>query len=149
EAVNAEVVSTAFLANNFDGFSLNFAGNAYKNYFSTSPETSIELRNAPEARLSSVDIAPWKQWPVYFGIDTYADGVSRKDPDLETPGLVQRTSIAPRVTVPLRWGPWLGLTSTFVGRVTRYSAQELNSTTVTNDSTVQKTAEVTLDLRPP
>ena len=147
EAVNAEVASTAFLTNNFDGFSLNFAGNGYKNYFSTSPETSIELRTAPEARFSSVDIAPWK-WPVYLGIDTYADGVSRKDPNLETPALVQRTEIAPRVTVPLRWGPWIGLTSTFVARVTRYGAEDQNGVVV-NNSMAQKTAEVTLDLRPP
>ena len=147
EAVNAEVASTAFLTNNFNGFSLNFAGNGYKNYFSNSPETSIELRTAPEARFDSVDIPMWK-WPVYVGIDTYADGVSRKDPDLTTPALVQRTEVAPRVTVPLRWGPWIGLTSTFVARVTRYGAQELNGAVV-NDSLVQKTAELTLDLRPP
>jgi len=147
EAVNAEVASTAFLTNNFNGFSLNFAGTGYKNYFSTSPETSIELRTAPEARFSSVDLPIWK-WPVYVGIDTYADGVSRKDPDLTTPALVQRTEIAPRVTVPLRWGPWIGLTSTFAARVTRYGAQESNGAVVV-DPMVQKTAELTVDLRPP
>ncbi|HTQ86167.1 MAG TPA: LPS assembly protein LptD [Candidatus Solibacter sp.] len=147
EAVNAEVASTAFLTNNFRGFSLNFAGNGYKNYFSTSPETSIELRTAPEVRLDSVDIAPWK-WPVYLGIDAYADGVSRTDPNLQTPALVQRTEIAPRVTLPLRWGPWIGLTSTFAARITRYGAQDAGGT-VLNNSFVRKTAEATIDLRPP
>ena len=147
EAVNAEVASTAFLTNNFQGFSLNFAGNGYKDYFSASPETSIVLRAAPEARFGSVDLAPWK-WPVYLGIDVYADGVSRKDPNLTTPALVQRTSLAPRVTVPLRWGPWIGLTSTFAARVTRYGAQESGGSVVV-DSMVQKTAELTVDLRPP
>jgi len=147
EAVNAEVASTAFLTNNFDGFSLNFAGNSYKNYFSTSPETSIELRTAPEVRLDSVDLAPWK-WPVYLGIDTYADGVSRTDPNLETPALVQRTEIAPRVTVPLRWGPWIGLTSSFAVRVTRYGAQQSGGALL-NQSLLVNTAELTMDLRPP
>src|SRR5208282_5229836 len=60
EAVNAEVASNAFLTNNFRGFSLNFAASGYKNYFSISPETSIELRTAPEVRFDSVDMAPWK-----------------------------------------------------------------------------------------
>jgi len=147
DAVNAEVASTAFLTNNFHGFSLNFAGSGYKNYFSTSPETSIELRTAPEVRFDSVDLAPWK-WPVYLGIDAYADGVSRTDPVLETPALVQRTEIAPRVTLPLRWDPWIGLTSTFAVRVTRYGAQD-DGGTVLNDSFLRKTAEVTVDLRPP
>ena len=147
EAVNAEVASTAFLTNNFDGFSLNFAASGYKNFFSTSPQTSIELRTAPEARFDSVDLAPWK-WPVYLGIDTFADGVSRTDPSLSTPALVQRTEIAPRVTVPLRWGPWIGLTSTLAVRVTRYGAQDSGGTLL-NESIVQKTAELTIDLRPP
>jgi len=155
EAVNGEVASTAFLTNNFQGFSLSFAGNGYKNYFGTPPPTtdntlpqpSVVLRTAPEARFSSVDQAPWK-WPVYLGIDAYADGVNRKDPNLTTPALVQRTAIAPRVTVPLRWGPWLGVTSTFAARVTRYGAQQSGGAVVV-DSLVQKTAELTVDLRPP
>jgi LPS-assembly protein len=155
DAVNGEVISTAFLTNNFRGFSLNFAGNAYKNYFGTPPtstvgtppQPSVELRTAPEVRFDSVDIAPWK-WPVYLGIGTYADGVNRKDPTLETPALVQRTEIAPRVTLPLRWGPWIGLTSTFAVRVTRYGAQQSGGA-VLEDSLVRKTAELTVDLRPP
>ena len=147
EAVNAEVASTAFLTNNFHGFSLNFAGSGYKNYFSISPETSIELRTAPEVRFDSVDLAPWK-WPVYFGIDTYADGVSRTDPGLETPTFVSRTEVAPRITLPLHWGPWIGLTSTFAARVTRYGEQESAGAPVSS-SLVEKTAEVTVDLRPP
>ncbi|HUJ41404.1 MAG TPA: LPS assembly protein LptD [Candidatus Acidoferrales bacterium] len=147
EAVNAEVASTAFLTNHFDGFSLNFAASGYKNYFSTSPQTAIVLRTAPEVRLDSVDLAPWK-WPVYLGIDTYADGVSRSDPGLDTPALVQRTELAPRVTVPLRWGPWIGLTSTFALRVTRYGAQNSGGALL-DESIVRKTAEATVDLRPP
>jgi LPS-assembly protein len=147
EAVNAEVASTAFLTNNFHGFSLNFAGSGYKNFFSTSPETSIELRTAPEVRFDSVDLAPWK-FPVYLGIDTYADGVSRTDPGLETPTFVSRTEIAPRITLPLRWGPWVGLTTTFAARVTRYGEQESGGSALAS-SLVEKTAEVTVDLRPP
>ncbi|HKM91292.1 MAG TPA: LPS assembly protein LptD [Candidatus Acidoferrales bacterium] len=155
DAVNSEVISTGFVTNNFKGFSLNFAGNAYTNYFGTPPTTtentppqpSVSLRTAPEVQFDSVDIAPWK-WPVYLGIDTYEDGVSRTDPTLETPTFVQRTEIAPRVTLPLRWGPWIGLTTTFAVRVTRYGSEE-SAGTVLNTSLVRKTAELTVDLRPP
>ncbi len=155
DAVNSEVINTAFVTNNFRGFSLNFAGNGYKNYFGTPPATtqgappqpSVELRTAPEVRFDSVDLAPWK-WPVYLGLDAYAGGVSRTDPVLETPALVERTEIAPRVTLPLRWGPWIGLTPTFAVRVTRYGAQDSGGAVLDN-SFVRKTAEVTVDLRPP
>jgi LPS-assembly protein len=147
DAVNAEVASTAFLTNNFDGFSLNFAANSYKNYFSATPETSVELRTAPEVRFDSVDIAPWK-WPVYLGIDASEGGARRQDPALSTPSFVQRTEIAPRVTVPLGWQPWFGLTASFAGRITRYGAQEVGGSAV-ESSLVEKTAEVTVDLRPP
>jgi LPS-assembly protein len=155
DAVNSEVISTGFVTNNFKGFSLNFAGNAYTNYFGTPPTTtentppqpSVSLRTAPEVRFDSLDIAPWK-WPVYVGIGAYEDAVSRADPTLETPSLVQRTEIAPRVTLPLRWGPWIGLTTTFAVRVTRYGSEE-SAGTVLNTSLVRKTAELTVDLRPP
>jgi LPS-assembly protein len=146
QAIDAEVKSTAFLTNNFHGFSLNFAGNSYKNYFSISPEMSAVLRAAPEVRLNSVDIAPWR-WPVYLGIDTYVDGASRKDRLITTGALVQRTEIAPRVTIPLHWGPWLGVTTTFLGRLTRYGAQEVAGNVV-NQSLLRNTAELTVDLRP-
>ena len=147
DAVNAEVASTAFLTNNFDGFSLNFAGNTYKNYFSSTPQTSVDLRTAPEMRFDSVDIAPWK-WPVYLGIETSEGGESRQDPTLNTQAFVQRTEFAPRITIPLSWQPWFGLTTTFTGRVTRYGAQ-LPSATGQDGSLVEKTAEVTVDLRLP
>ena len=147
DAVNAEVASTAFLTRDYDGFSLNFAANSYKNYFSATPETSVELRTAPEVRLGSVDIAPWKL-PVYFGVDASEGGVSRQDPTLSTESFVQRTEIAPRITIPLAWQPWFGLTSSFTGRITRYGSQEIGGTAV-GSSLLEKTAEVTLDLRLP
>jgi LPS-assembly protein len=147
EAVNSEVTSTAFLTNNFDGFSLNFAANSYKNYFSISPQTSVELRTAPEVRFNSVDIAPCK-WPVYLGIDASEGGVSRQDPTLTTAAFVQRSEIAPRITLPLGWQPWFGLITTVSARVTRYGAQEIGGSVV-DSPLVEKTAEVTVDLRLP
>ena len=84
EAVNSEVNSSGFLTRNFNGFSINFSANDYKDYLNaataTTPETSIVLRNSPEVRFDSVDRSPWKRVPVYFGFDVYSDAVQRSDP---------------------------------------------------------------------
>ncbi len=171
EAVNAEVRSAAFVTNNFRGFSLNFAVLNSKNFLrlptDTALETTVVLRSAPEVRFSSVEQAPWRRWPIYFGFDAFADAVHRSETctliradcvgsngqllssrRLETPAAVQRTEIAPRVTVPLRWGPWLGVTPTFVLRTTRYGSQLLAGTVV-GDSLRRTTTELTVDIRPP
>ncbi len=167
EAVNSEVHTAAFVTNNFRGFSLNFAALNYKNFLSAQPETSVVLRRAPGARFSSVEQAPWKRLPIYFGFDAFADAVHRSEPcsllrqgpcvgaggaflsgnRFDTPDTVQRTEIAPRVTVPLHWGPWVGVTPTFVVRTTRYGSQILSGTVV-SDSLRRTTAELTVDVRP-
>jgi LPS-assembly protein len=150
-AANSEVRNTAFFTNNFHGFSLNFAALSYKNFLSTSPETNVELRTAPEARLSSVPQAPWKRWPIYFGFDIFADAVHRSDtvpPSFETPEAVERSELAPNVTIPLRWGPWLGVTPSFTLRSTHYGAQ-LQNGQLLKQSVVRTTEEFSLDLRPP
>jgi LPS-assembly protein len=148
EAVNSEVRSTAFATNNFRGFSLNFYASNYKNFLTLSPETAVQLRAAPGARFSSVEQAPWRRWPIYFGFDVFADGMHREDPRMETSTVVQRAEVAPRVTIPLRWGPWLGLTPTFAVRVTRYGQQQLSGIVVP-DAVRRISGEVTVDLRPP
>ena len=171
EAVNAEVRSAAFVTNNFRGFSLNFAVLNFKNFLSlptdTTPETNVVLRSAPGVRFSSVEQVPWRRWPIYFGFHVFADAVHRSESctlvratcvgaggtllshqRFETPAAVQRTEIAPRVTVPLRWGPWLGVTPTFTLRTTRYGSQLLSGTVV-GDSIRRTTAEATVDIRPP
>ncbi len=148
EATNSEVRSAAFVTNNFRGFSLNFAALSYKNFLSAQPETAVLLRSAPGVRFSSVEQAPWKRWPIYFGFHASADAIHRADPNLNTPTAVQRAEFAPRVTLPLRWGPWLGVTPTFLVRTTRYGSQLLSGTVV-GDSVRRTTAELTVDLRPP
>ncbi|MBI3669920.1 MAG: LPS-assembly protein LptD [Acidobacteria bacterium] len=174
EAVNSEVRSAAFATNHFRGFSLNFAAENYKNFLnaqnilSAQQETAVLLRTAPGVRFGAVEQAPWKRWPIYFGFGAFADAVHRSEPctsirlspctdpgpvpfaqrRFETAAAVQRTEIAPRVTVPLRWGPWLGVTPTFVLRTTRYGSQLLSGTIV-GDSVRRTTAEVAVDLRPP
>ncbi len=147
-AANPEIRTSAFVTNNFHGMSLNFGAVNYKNFLSADPETSVILRSAPGARFSSVERAPWQRIPVYLGFHVWADAAHRGDTNFETPDAVQRSEIAPRVTIPLRWGPWLGMTNSFTLRTTRYGSQLLGGTVV-GDSVRRTTAELTTDIRPP
>lgn len=147
-ASNPEIRTTAFATNNFEGMSLNFGAVNYKNFLSANPETAVILRSAPGARWTMSERAPWERLPVYFGFQVAADAAHRDDPNFETADAVQRTEIAPRVTIPLRWGPWLGVTNSFTLRTTRYGSQLLGGSVV-GDSVRRTTAELTTDVRPP
>jgi LPS-assembly protein len=159
EAVNSEIRSAIFLTNNFRGFSLNLASLNDKSFLtlpiagtSTTPAipaTSVALRNAPEARFGSVEQAPWPKLPIYFGFDAFLGAVSRNDEVVETPDFVERYEFAPRVTVPLHFGPWLGVTTSVAYRATRYG-DSLNSAGLESGSAItRQTGEFTVDLRPP
>jgi LPS-assembly protein len=163
EAVNSEVRNAGFLTNNFRGFSVDFAATSYKNFVNAQPQVVEDVRTAPEARFSSVDQAPWKNLPIYFGGEVFAGTVHRDDenlvtnsttgvetvvPGIVTPTFVERSEVAPRVVVPLRWGPWLGVTTSFTGRATSYGAQ-LVAGSVANTLLSRSTGEVNIDLRPP
>ena len=163
EAVNSEVRTSAFLVNNFRGFSAGLAANSYKNFLDAQPQVEVNLRNAPEARFSSVDQSPWKRLPIYFGGDAFTGAVHRSDehlvtdqttgvqtvaPGIDTGGAVERSELAPRVVVPLRWGPWIGMTTSYTVRTTVYGAQ-MASGTLVNDSLRRTTGELNIDLRPP
>jgi LPS-assembly protein len=149
DAINSEVRSAVFLSNNFRGFSLNFGGLTDKSFLEVNPDISVSIRNFPEARFDSVEQAPWRNLPVYFGFDSFVDALHRADSEINTPSFVGRTEFAPRVTVPMHVGDWLGITSTAAFRTTRYGASLTPAGEVSNQAIVRNTGEFTLDLRPP
>ena len=162
EAINSEGRSAVFLANNFGGFSLNFAGLNDKSFLTlptttTSstgvvtavPATSVTLRNLPEARLGSVEQAPWGRGPVYFGFDLFTGVVYRRDQNIQTSNFVDRYELAPRVTVPLHFGPWLGVTASAVFRTTRYGDSYTSAGLASGASISRNTGEFAVELRPP
>jgi LPS-assembly protein len=150
QAVNSEVRNTAFLTNNFRGFSLNFAALSYKNFLSATPQTSITLRTAPEVRVSSVDQAFSSRFPAYFSLDAFSGAASRAETitPFKTPEFVERSELAPSITVPLHWGPWLNVTPTFTLRSTFYGGQLQNGSFV-GQGFFRNTREVSIDIRPP
>jgi LPS-assembly protein len=163
EAVNSEVRNAGFMTNNFRGFSIDFGATSYKNFVNAQPQVVEDVRSAPEARFLSVDQAPWKSLPIYFGGDAFAGAVHRNDENLVTnsttgvetvvPGIitsafVERSEVAPRVVLPLRWGPWLGVTTSYTVRTTSYGAQLVGGVLV--DTPLRRTTgELNIDLRPP
>jgi LPS-assembly protein len=152
EAINSEVRSAVFLTNNFNGFSLNFSGQNDKSFLLVNPQTAVTLRTLPEIRLGSVDRQPWPRVPLYFGFDAFAGAAFRKDPVLQTPAMVQRTELAPRVTLPLRFGSWMNLTATAALRTARYGASLAGGTpqpVLSEQPVTRNDGEFTIDLRPP
>jgi len=162
EAVNSEVRNAGFLTNNRRGFSVDFAATSYKNFVNAQPQVDVDVRSAPEARFSSVDQAPWKKLPVYFGFDVFAGAVHRDDenivtnpttgaqsvvPGVATPTFVERSEVAPRIVVPLRWGPWLGITTTYTGRATSYGGEFIGGQ-LSDLLSHRTTGELNVDLRP-
>jgi LPS-assembly protein len=97
-----------------------------------------------------VEQAPWRNLPVYFSFDAFAGALHRQDDTpLNTPPLVSRTEFAPKVTVPLHFGPWLGVTTSAAFRTTYYGDSYNVAGQLSGQSITRNTGEFSIELRPP
>ena len=167
EAISSEVRSAIFLTNNFRGFSLNVASLNDKSFLTLPvaatltapaiPPTSVALRNMPEVRFGSVEQTPWRNLPIYFSFDTSAGLLHRSDSTvpgstytpIDTPSYVSRLEFAPRVTVPLHFGPWFGVTASAALNSARYGDSLTSAGLVSGEPITRNTGEFTIELRPP
>jgi LPS-assembly protein len=155
QAVNSEVRNTAFIQNDFRGFSFSVAALSYENFLSastaTTAATSITLRSAPEVQFSSVDQAPFHHIPLYFSFDAFTGAVDRNEnvTSFSTPNFVSRSEFAPTVTMPFHWGPWLDVAPSFTFRSTYYGGQLAATGAFVGQGVFRNTEEFSLDLRPP
>jgi len=150
DAINSEIRSSLFLSNNFRGFSFNVASLDDRNFLQLSPPQSVFLRSAPEVHFSSVEQAPLRNLPIYFSLDSFAGALHREDEFLvATPNFVARTEFAPKVTVPLHFGDWLGVTTSATFRTTYYGDSLASLTTLSGESITRNTGEFAVELRPP
>jgi LPS-assembly protein len=158
EAINSDIRSSIFLTHNFRGFSLNLASLNDRSFLNTNPQMSVILRNAPQARFGSVEQQPSERLPFYLGFDAFAGAVRRDDNGfapsatyvpIETPNFVSRMEFAPRVTLPLHFGPWLNATATAAFRTTYYGASLTPTGVVSTQSVTRNDGEFTFDLRLP
>ena len=153
DAINSEVRSSVFLTNNFRGFSLNVALLNDKTFLSlptvTTPPTSVNLRSLPEARFGSVEQAPWQKLPFYFSFESSVGAVHRDDAQIDTAQYVSRAEFAPRVTLPIHFGPWLGITASAAFRTTHYDDSLNPAGQVVDKGIERNTGEFAIELRPP
>ncbi len=157
EAVLSEVRANAFVTNNPDTFYFNGYVHRYQNFFSADPEESVTLWTGPgfDAGTRPRPLPWFRRTPVYFSLDAHAGGVHRDDPQIQTPSLLQRYEIYPRLSVPLRLGPYFGVTPTFGLRAMRYGAREIadplvpGGLTIVNQPLRRVTGEVSVDVRFP
>jgi LPS-assembly protein len=149
EAIDSEIRSAVFLTNNFRGFSFNVDGLNDKSYLQVSPAESVVLRSAPESSFSSVEQAPWQNLPVYFSFTSFAGAVNRTDQFIDTPNFVSRAEFAPKVTVPVHFADWLGVTTSATFRTTFYGDSLNTAGSVSGQSITRNTGEFQVDLSPP
>jgi LPS-assembly protein len=149
EAINSEIRTSVFLTNNFKGFSFNVDGLNDHGFLQLLPSNSVVLRSAPELSFDSVEQAPWRNLPVYFSFSTFAGAVHRDDQFIDTRDFVPRTEFAPKVTIPVHFGDWLGVTSSATFDTTYYGDSLDAAGNVTGQSITRNTGEIVVDLRPP
>ena len=149
EAINSEIRSSVFLTNNFGPYSFNVATLNNRGFLELSPPNSVLLRNSPEASFGSVEQAPWHSLPVYVSFSAFAGAVHRDDAFIDTAAFVPRAEFAPKVTIPVHFGNWLGLTASATFRTTYYGDSFDAAGNISGQSISRNTGEFAVELRPP
>lgn len=156
EAITSEVRADAFVANNPQTLSFNGFFGRFQNFFSGFPESSITLLTVPGLEFGTRPrlLSGVESQPLYFSFDSHVEVLRREEPRFRTPE-VQRYGLYPRVSLPLRLGPYFGLTPTFGVRAARYSSRLIDDPAVPGGKQVLNrplrriTEEVSVDLRFP
>ncbi len=156
DAVESEVRANAYVTNNPGSWYFNAFFGRYENFFQPDPETSVRFLTLPEVEFGTRPrlLPRWKTLPIYFAFDSFAGGKRRDDPFVQTPELVQRYSLYPRVSLPFRLG-YFRFTPTFGLRASRYGARVVEDPgapggrRILNEPIRRVTEEVDLNLRFP
>jgi LPS-assembly protein len=157
QAANSEVISTAFVSRNQNGFSLNVMAEKYQNFqIASGTSSQIKILHEPTLEASSVD-RKLANTPFTWGFDSAVEGLARREPDFSTDPVVGRVDLYPRLALPLSWKGW-DLRSEVAVRNTAYSQSQfliIDQTTglllpVAHDASLNRgTFEGTVELRPP
>ncbi|HEV2965223.1 MAG TPA: LPS assembly protein LptD [Candidatus Angelobacter sp.] len=150
QAVNSEVKSVAFLSKTLGGFSLNTFASRYQNFESTNPGDLVTIFHAPGIEVSTVD-QRLGRLPLYWTFDAASEGLRRTEPGFDTPNLVGRFDISPRVSMPLFYRGWtirpeIGLRNTF------YTEERIPTAGVgvaVQEAVNRRSVETNVEFRPP
>lgn len=152
QAINTEVRSTAFISDNWRGYSFNVMGQRYQNFESFGPGDVITIVHAPSLDASSVDrrLGPT---PFYWAFDAAVGGLSRTEPapSPATGKIVTRGDLAPSVSLPLFWRGW-SLRPEVTARETYYTERRLaaaGSGVPFGDDVNRRALDSAVELRPP
>jgi len=152
QAVNSEVVSTAFASRNRDGYSLNVMGERYQNFQIAGASSEVKIMHEPSLQASSVN-RNVANTPFTWSFDSSIDSLSRRESDFVTDHFVGRLDVSPRLALPLSWKGW-DLRSEIGVRDTFYSQSQTLAPTsfsgLPRDASLNRgTFEGTVELRPP
>ncbi len=139
--------SVLFLTRNHGSFSTNILFQRHEVLF---PGRSLVMRKSPAIEFFSLGM-PVGKLPLLFYLQTSADGVSRIDSRIETPKMVQRLDVHPRLELRLPAVAGFSLVPTVGARETFYSARisDEASPEVIPRRLERRYAEFELDLRTP
>ncbi len=110
QAINTEVSSTAFLTDDWRGYSLNLMSSRYQSFQNQNLQAGgnsvlITIVHAPSLEASTVDREiGWSR--LRWGFEAAAEGLSRREPSFVTANVVPRLDVAPRMALPLFWRGW-------------------------------------------
>lgn len=116
-ATNSFERSVFFLTRNFDAFSFNFLLGRQETFF---PVRSAIVRRTPLIEFKGLG-RKIGSLPLYFYLDSSIAGLKRSDRLKETPQLMQRFDLFPRLSLPLQPFAGLSLAATFGVRETFWS----------------------------
>jgi len=147
KATTSSEWADVFLTKNHDSFSTNIAFQQNKVTF---PGKSLVTRKVPSLEFLSLG-TPIGNSPIIFSFRSSMDGLSRRDSELETEGIIQRLDIYPRLT--LRLPSFLGFSIIpSVGiRETYYGAQISDDTeaAIINQGLHRRYSDLNIDLKTP
>lgn len=157
QAVTSDVVSTAYLTHDHDGFELAALADRYQGIKliaqGTTPQQQVRLFHVPTFSFSATDHHLGTS-SLEYTFDASASGLKRTQPNFATGGVVERFDFHPQVAVPFSIGQWrirpaVGTRETLYSRsrVTPYTpggtpVEDLGGLT-------RVTLEGELDIRPP
>jgi LPS-assembly protein len=149
-AVNSEVNSVGFLSKTYQATSVNAFASRYQNFESTLLGDSISIVHAPGFEVSRVDQRVGES-PLFWSYDVDSEGLSRTEPNFNTPNLASRFDLEPNISLPLFLNGWtvrpeIGLRNTF------YTESQTPGPIVSTP--IQRTldrrsVETAVELRPP
>jgi LPS-assembly protein len=139
--------ATAFLNRNHGAFSTNIAFEREEVLF---PTRSLVIRKLPSLEFLSLG-TPLGRSPFIFSFRASLEGMSRVDSLMETPRLIQRMDLYPRLSMRLPSLGGFSLVPSFGARETYYGAQmsEVSPSGIADRGLHRRYADFSLDLRMP